>query len=266
MNHPSAGVRYEDAPRALILAAGTGRRLQPETLDLPKCLVEVGGQSLLRGLLDGVVAAGVRDATLVIGHLADLVRTALASETPAGLCVSCVENPLFFRTNTLASVAMAAGDVRGHAFLLLNGDLWIQPEQLVRLLEGPDRFAMLIDGGVPDDEAMKVALDASGLVCAVGKSLPAALARGEAVGAYRFDADTGGRFLDDVCARYAQGDTTSFYEAAFERLFTEGARSEAIIVASRTAMEIDDCHDLARARLCAADVLARERGGAPAML
>lgn len=266
MKHPPAGVRHEEAPRALILAAGTGRRLQPETLDLPKCLVQVGDQSLLRGLLDGVAVAGVRDVTLVIGHLGDMVRSALARETPAGLCVSCVENPFFFRTNTLASVAMAADDVRGHAFLLLNGDLWIQPSQLVRLLAGPDRFAMLIDGDVPDDEAMKVALDASGQVCAVSKSLPSALARGEAIGAYRFDADTGDRFLDDACARYARGDSTSFYEATFERLFADGARSEAIIVASRTAIEIDDRCDLVRARLCAADVVARERGGAAATL
>ncbi|MFA5027745.1 MAG: sugar phosphate nucleotidyltransferase, partial [Candidatus Methylomirabilota bacterium] len=38
--------------RAIILAAGVGRRLSPYTETTPKCLLEVGGISLLRRYLD----------------------------------------------------------------------------------------------------------------------------------------------------------------------------------------------------------------------
>jgi choline kinase len=108
---------------------------------------------------------------------------------------------------------------------------------------------------------MKVALDEAGTVCAVSKTLPIAAASGEAIGAYRFDADTGRRFLDDVRWRHSQGDVTSFYEASFDRLFREGARAEAIGVDPLAWVEIDDHADLARARACVARDSGRDEAG-----
>ena len=38
--------------KAVILAAGVSRRLYPITYDIPKCLIELGGKSILDHQLD----------------------------------------------------------------------------------------------------------------------------------------------------------------------------------------------------------------------
>ncbi len=53
--------------RALLLAAGTGTRLRPLTLHVPKCLVEIGGQPLLERWLEMLFEAGI-DRVLVNKH------------------------------------------------------------------------------------------------------------------------------------------------------------------------------------------------------
>jgi bifunctional UDP-N-acetylglucosamine pyrophosphorylase / glucosamine-1-phosphate N-acetyltransferase len=59
---------------AVVLAAGKGTRMKS---DLPKVLVEVCRRPMLHYVLDALEAGGVRRTIVVIGHRADLVRTAL---------------------------------------------------------------------------------------------------------------------------------------------------------------------------------------------
>ena len=62
--------------RAIILAAGAARRLAPLTDRTNKCLLPVGGRSLLDRMLDGLAATGIAAATVVVGHCQDQVRAA----------------------------------------------------------------------------------------------------------------------------------------------------------------------------------------------
>jgi len=61
--------------RAVVLAAGQGRRMQSE---LPKVLHQLCGQPLLAYVLDTLAAAGCPPPILVVGHGADAVRAAVA--------------------------------------------------------------------------------------------------------------------------------------------------------------------------------------------
>ena len=54
--------------KAIILSAGQGRRLLPLTASRPKCLIELGGRSLLEWQLISLAAAGVREAVIVVGY------------------------------------------------------------------------------------------------------------------------------------------------------------------------------------------------------
>lgn len=63
---------------AIVLAAGKGTRMKS---DLPKVLVPVAGRPMIRYVIDGLRAAGVRRIVVVIGYKSDLVRQELTDES-----------------------------------------------------------------------------------------------------------------------------------------------------------------------------------------
>src|SRR5262249_41564829 len=79
---------------AIILAAGVGKRLLAVSNGRPKCLVEIGGRSLLARLLESLVAAGVRDVVVVTGFGDEAVRGAIG-DGPAGARLRYAFNPRF---------------------------------------------------------------------------------------------------------------------------------------------------------------------------
>ena len=61
------------ATRAIIIAAGRGRRLMPYTDRMPKCLVPVDHRTILGIQLDALRAHGVRDVVIIRGYLGDVL-------------------------------------------------------------------------------------------------------------------------------------------------------------------------------------------------
>ncbi|HJG06180.1 sugar phosphate nucleotidyltransferase [Ligilactobacillus agilis] len=54
--------------QAIIMAAGFGSRMLPTTKDTPKPLVEVNGRRIIETLLDALVAAEIKDITVIVGY------------------------------------------------------------------------------------------------------------------------------------------------------------------------------------------------------
>jgi len=82
------------AARALILAAGRGRRLDPHTRVRPKPLIYVAGRPILAHLLDALRPLGVTDAAVVVGYLGDQIRAYLATRPVPAPQVLVQEAPL----------------------------------------------------------------------------------------------------------------------------------------------------------------------------
>jgi len=59
--------------KAVLLAAGEGRRLLPLTRRLPKPLIEVGGETLIERHVGALVAAGVSECHINVCHLAEMI-------------------------------------------------------------------------------------------------------------------------------------------------------------------------------------------------
>src|SRR5262249_10575771 len=129
----------------IVLAAGYGRRMRPLTEHTHKTLLEVGGRTVIRWLVDSLLENGVHDMTVVTGYRARGVEAHLASVYP-GLPVRFVHNPRLAETNNSLSLALAFEHVPlDDDVVLLECDLVCEPAVMRRLLESPHRTVALVD-------------------------------------------------------------------------------------------------------------------------
>jgi len=124
---------------ALLLAAGTGTRLQPLTLDAPKCLTEVGGISILERLINNLAAQGFKRLIVVIGHLGNCIQKFLLPHT-GDMQIDYVINPYYRTTNNIYSLWLARQQIR-EPFLLVESDLIFESGMLNDMLP-PNKMAI----------------------------------------------------------------------------------------------------------------------------
>jgi NDP-sugar pyrophosphorylase family protein len=75
------------------MAAGEGRRMRPLTERWPKAILPIDGRPVVALLLRGLAEAGVEQATVVTGHLAEQVEALVGDGSAFGLAVSFVRQP-----------------------------------------------------------------------------------------------------------------------------------------------------------------------------
>lgn len=83
MSHPHQPIR-----RAMVLAAGLGKRMRPITDTLPKPLVAIGGKTMLDHALDRLNEAGIEEAVVNVHHLAEKIETHLAARERPAITIS----------------------------------------------------------------------------------------------------------------------------------------------------------------------------------
>ncbi|WP_146256076.1 NTP transferase domain-containing protein [Aestuariivirga litoralis] len=128
--------------QALILAAGRGVRMGPRGQSIPKGFIEVGGRTLVSRSLSLLAAAGIRDVTIVTGHLAE--NYAGLAPVP-GLAVATLHNPLFAEKGSFESLRVGLGAMGG-PFLLLESDIIYEPRALATVLESGHDSVILTSG------------------------------------------------------------------------------------------------------------------------
>lgn len=113
--------------RALILAAGEGRRLQPITLTTPKPLVEVAGVPMVVRQILALKKAGVEEVVLNVAHLGQKLMKALGDGSSWGvrLHYSVEGNTAGDALETLGGIAKALPmlDDGDGAFIVAAGDI-----------------------------------------------------------------------------------------------------------------------------------------------
>ena len=120
--------------RAMVLAAGLGKRMRPLTATKPKPLIEVAGQALLDHVLDRLRAAGVEKVVVNVHYLADAVEAHLASRKHGLEVVISDERKLLMETG--GGLMQAADLIDADPFLAVNSDnFWVDgPADTLKLL------------------------------------------------------------------------------------------------------------------------------------
>jgi choline kinase len=238
--------------RAIILAAGRGLRLQqPEEQQLPKCLLQFGGASLLERHLRLLKRAGVDEVVLALGFRHELVEAELDrlrwQPRP-----QIVLNARFDLGSVLTVHTVADAMTRGGDVLLMDADV-LYDERIMTALVGGQRPVnrLLIDRDFEaGDEPVKLCVR-NGMPIELRKQLAADLKYdtiGESVGFFRFD-EAGARRLGALAADYVESARAHMpHEEAVRDLLRE--RSQIFEVTDVTGapwIEIDYPDDVARA-------------------
>lgn len=123
-----------DIEQAVLLAAGRGTRLGGLTRDIPKPLLDVGGQPIIFRILDGLARAGVRDITVITGYLAASLEVALGDGSGWGLALRCVQQEQL--DGTARAAALARPFLAGDPFFVGWGDIVVEGANYARVIEG----------------------------------------------------------------------------------------------------------------------------------
>jgi choline kinase len=234
---------------AVILAAGFGSRLGPLTDDTPKCLLDVGGKTILARQLERIAAAGIARAVVVTGHLAEQVESHLRA-TPPPLPVRLAPNPDYATTGNCMSVLAARAPVGGgRGIVLCDGDVVLTGNAMARLVAESAPSALLLDTETElAEEEMKALLDAQGSVRRLSKTLAPSECAGESIGIQKVAGPALPIFWATLEAMREAGDTQGYYEEAFQRMIHAGVTFRTVPIGHHEWTEIDDLADLEDAR------------------
>jgi choline kinase len=242
----------------MVLAAGAGRRLRPDTDGLPKALLPVDGRvTILDIALRNLAAVGLRDVTVVVGYAAGAIRDrAAALEAEHGVRLTLVDNDRAEEWNNAYSLWLAREHFAAGA-LLVNGDT-VHPVSVEKTLLGAAGQAGIVlavdDVKRLADEEMKVVTGPDGRLTRITKLMDPAQAHGEYIGATLIDPAAAAPLADALEATWRR-DPSLYYEDGYQELADRGAFIGVAPIGEVEWVEVDNHDDLRRARQIAARCL-----------
>jgi len=243
----------------MVLAAGTGRRLRPDTDALPKALLPVAGNTTILDIaLRNLAAAGPTEIVIVVGFAAHAIADRVAAlEANYGIEITLVHNDRAQEWNNAYSLWLAR-EYFGRGVLLVNGDT-VHPLSVEKSVLGriaghpvpappPGRLVIAIDD-VKElaDEEMKVTLDPAGLMTAITKLMDPAQAHGEYMGITLIEPSAAAGLADALESTWRR-DPHLYYEDGFAEFARRGGAVLAAPIGVVDWVEVDNHADLERAR------------------
>ena len=231
----------------VILAAGMAKRLRPLTDNKPKCLLEVGGRTLLERTVDAMHQADISEFVVITGYCAGQIRDFLTSHFPL-FTFHFIHNADYEHNNNIYSLWLSMQQVRGKEFLLMDSDILCDPAAVCRIASEQES-ALAVNRHELGEEEMKVVVDEECRITEISKTCSPADAMGESVGiehitpAYSLALAAE---LDQMIER--EGLIDIFYERAFERLIPQGHTFRVVDTTDYFSYELDTPEDFQHAQ------------------
>jgi choline kinase len=254
--------------KAIVIAAGRGRRLGPHTEEIPKCMVQVGSRPIIGWQWAALSAAGVDELVIIRGYLGDVLARFVRD---LGLPARFVDNREWETNNILLSLTCARAELDAPC-LVLYSDIIFTPDVAIACARSQAEVALVVDRDFrsiyvgrtehPLDEGEVCDLRPDGSIARVGKrALPPADALGEFIGLAKLGREgvawVAGA-IDELTARFAGAGDRPFQRAArfrnayltdlLQHLIDAGKPMAPVIIDGKWR-EIDTGQDLERARV-----------------
>jgi L-glutamine-phosphate cytidylyltransferase len=261
-----------DAPgtpirRAILIAAGRGKRLGTHTEEVPKCMVEIGGKPILGHVWDALSAQGVDELVVIRGYRGDVLEKFVRGLVKN---VHFVDNTEWETNNVLLSMGKARAYFDRPTYVTYS-DIVFTPAVAAAAAASTAEIGLVIDRRFRDiyegrtehplDEGEVSDLLPDGTVARVGKkALPPPEAVGEYIGLCRLGARGAaivGNTLDALAQKFAGREDEPFQRAAryrnayqtdlWQQLIDTGIQIDPVFIDGQWR-EIDTGQDLERAR------------------
>ncbi|WP_026925399.1 NTP transferase domain-containing protein [Glycomyces arizonensis] len=241
--------------RGVILAAGQGQRLRPDTDELPKTLLPIDAAwTILDSIVFALSTVDVNEIAIVVGHAADKIRRERDRlEDTYTVKITFVEND-HPEWNNAYSLWTAREHYKDGA-ILVNGDTvhpWSVEDRLLEEPNDPPRLLLAMDDRKTlTEEAMKIGVGHS-VMPLISKQQPVDRAMGEYIGVSLIPAELADDLTDALKTVYTR-DRTLYYEDAFQ-LLAFRAKVGTVSIGDVAWTEVDDHADWALAKKIAKDL------------
>ena len=121
--------------KAIILAAGEGKRLRPLTNNTPKCLVNLFGKSLLQWQIETFRSCQIDDISVVTGYRSELINLPR---------LKIFQNKKFETTNMVESLFCASQELSEQT-IVSYGDIIFEKKVLDKLIQSKADFSVIVD-------------------------------------------------------------------------------------------------------------------------
>jgi choline kinase/DNA-binding XRE family transcriptional regulator len=121
--------------KSLIIAAGLGSRLKDKTKDIPKCMLDFGGKTLLERQLSSYKKCGINDISLVRGYKKDKINYK---------DINYFYNDNFKINNVLNSIFYAEEKINGN-IIISYSDILFEPFVVQRTLDSDHDISVVVD-------------------------------------------------------------------------------------------------------------------------
>ena len=129
--------------RAMILAAGMGKRMRPLTDNIPKPLLKVGDKTLIEYQIERLVAGGVTGIVINHFYLGSMIEEALGDGSQFGIEISYSREPV--RLETAGGIIKALPILKDDSFIIVNADVWTDFDfSTLQPVDGKDWLAHLV--------------------------------------------------------------------------------------------------------------------------
>ena len=231
--------------KALILAAGVSRRLYPQTYNIPKCLLEVGGKPIINYQLEALSELGINDITMIVGYHREMLVESVEKNFPE-LNFKFIVNHHYFETNTAYSVYVGK-EALSDQHLLMNADVVYPKELLSKLYHSRFENVLAVDIKSCGREEVKVIDGGQNKITAIGKDLIEDQCLGEFIGVAKFSSEFMNEFVKALGQLIEAGGKNDYFEAGIEKLL-EKQLVYYVDVSEYPCLEIDFIEDLELAR------------------
>ncbi len=235
--------------KAVILVAGRGSRLYPYTKYIPKCLLDIGGETIIEHQINHIRECGIDEVVIVVGFGFEKVENLLRNYDGLGMRIKTLYNPFYQTTNTLVSLWMARGEM-DEDIVVMNGDDVFEIDVLKEALEVRDeRICLPIKRKQKyEEEDMKVVIQGDRII-EIGKTLMS-FPSAESVGVRVFR-DVGVKCLKRAIEEEmrTEGAEKKWYASAIQRLIRKGYRVNPLDIEDLFWMDVDYPSDLFSARV-----------------